>query len=103
MAAPGAIMYAKNLQFLLLASHSGLLPAGETEIPQLADEGDHCPPLMTEAECRAHHRILQHLTSEEERGAYLAMHDQLLLERRAACRCLGNENLAALKGTVALP
>lgn len=44
-----------------------------------------CSLYMTETECQAHQRILALLSDPRERAAYMAMHTQLIEERRAAC------------------
>jgi hypothetical protein len=57
---------------------------------------DSCPPLLTETECRAHHRILTALAEPQERNAYLTMHQQLLDERKALCGCTQAMNSVGL-------
>lgn len=69
-----------------------LLPVFSTQANERIDQMDipgtsQCPPLMTEAECQTHHRILSSLANETERRAYLGMHDQLMTDRLAACGC----------------
>lgn len=78
---------------LLISCAAGWACAGEDLGPRsTAASKDHCPSLLTEAECRAHHRILRSLSDEEERRAYLSMHAQLLEERRAVCGCSSSDN-----------
>lgn len=60
---------------------------------------DTCPALITEAECRAHHLILQALPEGRERQAYLAMQAQLLEEREAACGCTKTNHSVGLAYT----
>lgn len=68
---------------LLLATG---VQAGEVVLPgQGALDPANCSIYMTEAECRAHQRILALLTDPRERNAYLAMHTQLIAERAVAC------------------
>lgn len=69
---------------LLLATGA---QASELALPEQRAGGlnDSCSIYMTEAECRAHQRILTLLSDPRERSAYLAMHSQLIQERAAAC------------------
>lgn len=83
---------------LLLATGA---QASELGLPEQRAGGvnNDCSIYMTEAECRAHRRILTLLTDPRERSAYLAMHSQLIQERAAACGVPAaptSRNLAAL-------
>lgn len=58
-----------------------------------------CSRYMTETECQAHQRILTLLSEPREHAAYLAMHAQLIDDRRAACGVPGDKrsrNLVSL-------
>lgn len=74
---------------LLLMTAAGLMAtvqANDHSSPcRKANSMAGCSPYMTETECQAHQRILTFLSDPRERAAYLAMHAQLIEERRAAC------------------
>ena len=46
-----------------------------------------CHPLITQAECRAHHDLLARLPDGKERDAYLSKHFALVEERIKSCGC----------------
>jgi hypothetical protein len=66
---------------LMATAQANSRPSQHLEVKPVAT----CSAYMTEAECSAHQRILTFLTDPRERAAYLAMHAQLIEERRAAC------------------
>ncbi len=84
---------------LLLACAWGIAVASDGLGEAIMPAHDSCPSLLTEVECRTHHRILQVLPAGEERRAYLTMHAQLLEERQAACACTRSDNQVSLLST----
>ena len=52
-----------------------------------------CHPLMTEKECADHAATLARLPPGDQRQAYARAHQEILLERVAACAC--NRDVAA--------
>jgi len=66
---------------LMATAQANSRPSQHLEVNPVAT----CSAYMTEAECSAHQRILTFLTDTRELAAYLAMHAQLIEERRAAC------------------
>lgn len=76
----------KGLLFLTTAGLIATAQAnGRPSQNQEANPLSVCSTYMTETECQAHQRILAFLSDPRERAAYLAMHAQLIEERRAAC------------------
>ncbi len=51
-----------------------------------------CHPLITQAECRAHHDQLVRLPDGKERDVYLAEHFALVKERSRSCACTMAQN-----------
>lgn len=79
-------MMFRGLLFLTAAGLMATAQANGHSSPYLeANPLAGCSPYMTEAECQTHQRILTFLSDPRERAAYLAMHAQLIEERRAAC------------------
>jgi hypothetical protein len=76
-----------------------LLLMGLTGLAQASDEDEWaraleipCHPLVTQAECRAHHDQLARLPEGTERDAYLAKHLALVAERVKSCGCAMVQN-----------
>lgn len=77
------------LRGLIFLTMAGLMATAQanghpSQYPEMHPLAE-CSLYMTEAECRTHRRILTFLSDPRERAAYLAMHAQLIDDRRAAC------------------
>lgn len=76
---------------LLCLGFSGLANASE-DIEWAQAMEIQCHPLVTQAECRSHHALLDRLPDGIERDAYLKQHLALVTERVKSCGCSRAQN-----------